>query len=388
MITITDKSACSGCSACAVACPVHCIEMVADDEGFDYPIVDEAKCTGCGLCDRVCVPAPARPDAVETAAFAAKSKSDEIRRCSSSGGVFTALAERTLNGGGAVYGAAVGKNGVVEHIRVTSPEELARLRGSKYVQSRMGGIYARVREDLQNGLPVYFSGTPCQVGGLRNYLPKHHPGQLVCQDLICHGVPSRKVWRKHLAELGFSGEEDIAVSFRDKTDGWTDFSMRISQGERVYRRRFGEDAYGRAFLSNIILRPSCHRCHYKQMRYRGDLTLADFWGVQEVLPDFFDRKGVSLVLVHTETGKKAFDEILPALEWKNVPLAPAIQGNRSPINGISPHPNRDRLLRRLDQKPFAELVGRYCNQSLVRRTIRYAKRKLTALWDRTAGRGG
>lgn len=373
-MTATSTQKCAGCYACFAVCPRQCIQMKPDRDGFEYPEIDRTLCTDCHLCEKVCRLSPILKDAVNTMAYAAKAKSNSIRLESSSGGVFTLLAEWILQQGGAVYGVALNKDAAAQHIRVADRDELYRLRGSKYVQSRIGSVYKSVEEDLSQGLWVLFSGTPCQIGGLRNYLGEQSHDSLLCQDLICHGVPPQKAWKKYLHEKGFDGNAE--VSFRDKSISWASFSMRIKQGNRSYKKLFAKDAYGRAFLSNVMLRPSCYSCRYKGMNYRSDITLADFWGIQDVLPDFMDDLGVSLLLIHTKLGQKVFEEIEPELESRNISVEDAVRGNMSSITGVTAHPNRARFFNRIDNRSFEWLVSKYVKGSLITRTIRYIKRRI------------
>jgi len=353
------KDACTCCHACVAVCRVGCIEIVADDDGFEYPAIDSSRCMKCNECYSVCqksVPITANNG---TTAYAAKAKSNGVRAASSSGGIFSLLASCVLQKGGCVYGAAIGHNAVVEHVRAADEETLCRLRGSKYVQSRVGLVYQHVLEDLALKRWVLFSGTPCQIGGLRKYLG--HKGidgkKLICQDVICLGVPPYKAWRKYLDDLNFHG--DITVNFRDKRKGWTKPSLLISDGKRTYIRRNRYNAYSMAFLSGIMHRPSCYMCGYRDMRYQSDITLADFWGIHEVLPDFADECGVSLIMSHTRKGEDFFGFIGGEMEAVKVPLEKALHGNKRAATGMEPHPDRDAFLFEIRTGRFSKAVVKY-----------------------------
>lgn len=375
MITITDKQACSGCGACANACPKQCIAMTPDADGFEYPEVDRERCVECHLCERMCGPGPKRTDALETRAFGAKSQSLELRWSSSSGGTFTLMSERILEKGGVVYGAAIGKDAVVEHIRAADMDALLRLRRSKYVQSRMGNAYRQAKDDLSQGLWVLFTGTPCQIGGLRNFLAGENTEKLVCQDIICHGVPPYKLWKKHLRELGFEGDADI--NFRKKATGWNyGYHLEISDEKRTYSKTFQDDPYGAAYLTNLMLRPSCHHCQYSGRNWRSDITLADFWGVERALPDFADDLGVSLALVHTQKGMELFDEAAPFMHTQQVDVESALWGNRFAVAGTKPHPKRNLFLQKIDHASFKRLAITYARGPLPIRMLRRLKNRL------------
>ena len=220
MLKLTSKQNCCGCTACASICPKGCIAMKADKEGFCYPQIDEALCIDCGLCEKVC-PLLHKPDKHGIInVYGAKNIDDSVRFTSSSGGMFTLFAEQVLNRGGVVFGAAFDGSLQVCHAGISTMQELAKLRGSKYVQSNMNGIFKQVRTLLAGGKKVLFSGTPCQIAGLKGFLIKDY-ANLLTVDVVCHGVPSAKVYNKHLTEIAAdTGEAVTQVKFRDKADGW------------------------------------------------------------------------------------------------------------------------------------------------------------------------
>lgn len=374
MLTITDKSLCSGCTACVNVCPQKCIHMQPDDEGFEYPQVDAARCTNCHLCENLCEKSPPPPGQIPTLAYAAKALSAELRMASSSGGLFTLLAQWVIGQGGAVYGAAAGPDASVQHIRVTSTDELDALRRSKYLQSRVGTALHQARQDLEAGRWVLFTGTPCQIGGLQNFLgPRVFP-TLLCQDIVCHGVPPYKAWKKYLSEKGFSGS--ARFSFRDKTSGWASYAIHLSQPGHTLTLPGRKCAYIRAFLADIMLRPSCYHCHYKNMGYHGDITLGDFWGIEQALPDFSDDVGVSLVFVNTAKGQAALEQISSALALRPVPVEDARRGNATAIAGARPHPNRSLFFSQMDTRRFEWLVTKYVKGSLLSRALRRVGNKI------------
>lgn len=316
MIQITDKSKCCGCHACVQRCPKQCISMHEDGEGFLYPRVDASLCVECGLCEQVCPmlhPAPARrPEAC----YAAINPEEQVRRVSSSGGIFTALATRILNEGGVVFGARFADDWSVVHDCTETVEGLAPFQGSKYVQSRMGDCYRRAETFLKAGRTVFFTGTPCQIAGLRRYLRRDYPG-LLTMDFICHGVPSPRVWHQYLDEAlpGASRSALRAVSFRSKTTGWRHYSLALTlKGEsgaadRVQSCTFERNPYMLGFLKDLYLRPSCHACTMKSCSSGADLTAGDFWSIDGFRPDLDDNRGVSSLCVNTPAGARALKDL-------------------------------------------------------------------------------
>lgn len=310
MIEVKDKKNCCGCSACASVCPRHCITMVEDSEGFLYPQVDEEACVNCGLCEKVCNERNPYDHRQPLQVLAAINKDDEVRQKSSSGGIFHLLAEKTIREGGVVFGARFDENWQVVIDYAEDMEGVEAFMGSKYVQARMENAYVDAKRFLNEGRKVLFSGTPCQVAGLHKFLRKSYDN-LLSVDLICHGVPSPKVWRVYLEEVVKQGQSISCVEFRNKEKGWKKFSFFLSYngvGKTVSMLSpFTENHYMKAFLSDIILRPSCYECKARGCSSQSDITIADFWGIETLLPEMDDDKGTSLVLVNTNAGKIAVD---------------------------------------------------------------------------------
>lgn len=308
MIQIEQKSQCCGCAACVQCCPRQCILLEEDAEGFLYPKVDASRCIDCGLCEKVCpVLHPGTPRAPQ-ACYAALHPDSRVRSASSSGGVFTALAASVLASGGVVFGARFASDWSVEHAYTETPDGLAAFRGSKYVQSRIGSAYSQAETFLKQGRRVLFTGTPCQISGLRRFLRKDYDG-LLTLDFICHGVPSPLVWRRYLQAVSPSDAASLCgVSFRDKASGWHRYQVTLCYDHATVSRPFYEDAYMRGFLSDLYLRPSCYACAAKSCRSGSDLTVGDFWGIEHFHPELDDDSGVSSVLVHTSSGAHALQQ--------------------------------------------------------------------------------
>ena len=311
-IRIVEKKACCGCGACANRCPVDAIRMEWDEEGFYYPKVDEKACIYCGKCTKACPALNERSvNDKEPLTYAAYAD-DEIRKVSSSGGIFTLVAEEILDQGGVVSGAAFDENFRVAHIIVDKKEDLGRLRSSKYVQSTTDLVYREVEKYLKEGRKVLFSGCGCQVGGLYGFLGKDYEN-LFTIDLMCHGGPSPKVFQKYLKEV-HRGKKVTYVSFRDKDYfGWsTEMTVKYADGG-VYRKLRGEDPYYRAFLPCLSVRPHCQICYYSRLPRQADMTLADFWGIQKYNPAFTDGKGTSILVTNNQKGRDMLEKIRPRL---------------------------------------------------------------------------
>lgn len=303
MIQIKSTYKCCGCEACVQKCPRQCIFMKEDTEGFLYPIVDLEKCIDCGLCEKVC-PCLNEKDSIEPIiSYGAVNTDNGIRKESSSGGVFTAIASKIILDGGVVFGAQFNENWQVVHQFVETVDECRVFRGSKYVQSRIGNTYKQVECFLREGRKVLFSGTPCQISGLKNFLCKDYDN-LVLVDVVCHGVPSPKIWEEYLQSLNL--RQISSISHKDKSTGWKSYSFTIKddKGEIVFKEKASDNKFLSAFIDNLILRPSCFSCPAKSGRSGADITLADFWGVEHIIPQIDYNKGISFISCNSEKGKK------------------------------------------------------------------------------------
>ncbi|MDD3946429.1 MAG: polysaccharide pyruvyl transferase family protein [Clostridia bacterium] len=301
---------CTGCGACKNVCPVDAISMGEDSEFFVYPIVDPDICINCGKCKSICPAIEPRylNKGYEPKIFAAKAE-DQEREISSSGGVFGLLAKATLAEGGLVCGAVFGKDFKVEHTLTDTNEGVARMRGSKYVQSDTHLIYREIGEALRKGKSVLFTGCPCQVAGLRGYLEGKNTQNLLCADLLCHGFPSANSLARYLEEIA-KGKTIAKVDFRDKKMGWRSDKIKIEfEDGSVYESDSLRDPYVKGFVRNLTLRPSCSDCPFCEYPRQGDITLGDFWGVSRLMPGAEDPKGVSLVMLNNKKGEKAFETI-------------------------------------------------------------------------------
>lgn len=324
MININNKQDCCGCSACAQRCPKQCISMQIDNEEFLYPQVDSSKCIDCHLCEKICPVINKYEARTPLNVYAAKNSDDEVRHQSSSGGIFTLLAEQTIKDGGVVFGACWNKDWNVKHDYAECIDDLAKFRSSKYLQSVIGDTYIKAEQFLKASRKVMFTGTPCQIAGLKHFLRKEYDN-LLAVEVICHSVPSPGVWQQYLIEklqtLGWNKSDIRHISFRSKATGWKEYSFMIeNKGGNVFSELGGKNAFMRGFLANLYSRPSCQKCPAKQLKSGSDITLGDFWGINSLMPEIDDDKGVSVVIVNTEKGREAMhivDNLIPA-SWSDI----------------------------------------------------------------------
>lgn len=383
MIKITEKKQCSGCFACVTACPLGCISMIPDNEGFVYPKVDTTKCINCDLCSKKCPLINKKEVPItDIPVYSVINKNEEIRKNSSSGGVFSLFAEEIIKNGGVVFGASFSEDfKSVHHISVTKIEDLAKLRGSKYLQSNIDVTYKEAETYLKKGSFVYFSGTPCQITGLYSYLGKDYEN-LYTQDFICHGVPSPMVWKKYVEKREeIADSKTTKIFFRNKEKGWKLFSTQFDfiNGDK-YLQDLTEDLYMKGFLSDMYLRPSCHDCGFKTVNRVADITLADFWGIEKTDLNMDDDKGTSLVLLHSEKGKAFFEKIKPNILCKEANLDFAIRCNPAISKSSVPHKNRRKFFSKIKKHSVDDAINSCIKISLPARIFILFKRIVKKLF--------
>lgn len=334
------------------------------------------------------------------AVYAAYAKDETIRTNSSSGGIFSLLAEEILYKDGIVYGVALSHDcKSAEFIRVDDMSDLFKLRGSKYLQARVGSTYEQVKEDLESGLNVLFSGVGCQINGLRVFLNKSYEN-LFCVDVICHGVPSPALWRKYVEYMEKQNKAElVSVNFRCKDDSWQDFGMKeLDKNQKQVYISKDKDPFMQMFLRNYCLRPSCYECVAKDLKL-SDITIADFWGIEKVAPDMGDGKGTSLVIIRNEIGTKIFDGISKKLVYREVTYEDAVSGNPSEYKSVIRPKERDVFFRNMNTLEFSVLQKKYVtsiSDSFAKRIKKKIKRichrclngMLKKVFDRTNFRGG
>ena len=305
-------------------------------------------------------------------AYGAYNKDEKIREKSSSGGIFTLLAEKIINEGGVVYGAAFNSDFSVSHQIAQDIDELAKFRGSKYVQSTVGTTYADAKKQLEQGRKVLFTGTPCQIGGLYAYLKKDYDN-LYTQDIICHGVPSPKAWQSYVEQRKKNADADALTGacFKDKSTGWKTYSIALEfDNDKRYAQRASSDPMMRAFVANLCLRPSCHSCAFKTKVRQSDITLADYWGANKIIPRWDDDKGLSLVTVNSSKGKELFDLIKENVKYLPTDLNEAIVYNSSMIKSSVPSKTRYLFMDGLKDGQNFDSIVKSCLPPVQKRTLK------------------
>ncbi len=355
---LAERARCTGCGACVSVCRRGAIRMQADAEGFLYPAVDAARCVECGACEARCPAGREHPER-DVRAFGAQNTDEAVRRASSSGGAFTALARQTLARGGVVFGAAFGGGFRVEHVGALDEKGIVPMRGSKYVQSDASEAIAQAAELLERGERVLFSGTPCQIDGLLARVGTDWGDRLLTVDFVCHGVPSPGVFASYLRAMEEEqGSAVTAYAFRDKRRGWKDFSAVATFADGTERAGTqADEPFLRGFLANLYLRPSCAVCTaLRGARHAADLTLADLWGAGDICPERDDDAGLSLVLVNTPAGRQALDACAGELAVFPVDASRLTRANPSLIAPAKPHPRRARFFRAYRRNGFSSTL--------------------------------
>lgn len=364
MIDELEKSKCTGCYACVNKCPTHCIHMEEDSEGFPYPKIDKEKCIKCNLCEKVC---PIMTFQKEKNHFenpiiiGAYSKNETTRLDSTSGGIFSELAEAIWKENGYVSGAIYDDKWMVKHIVTNSRNDIKKLRSSKYIQSRIENCYREIEDKLKEGNNVMICAAPCQIAGLVNYLGKEYDNLILC-DFICRGVNSPKIFKKYLESLEKKYHAKISkIKFKDKTYGWHSFSTRIEfeNGKKYIGNRY-LDSFMIGYLQyNAFMRPACYECHFKDFPRLSDITLADFWGIENIDKTLDQNKGTSMILLNSQKGKELFEKIQDNLNWKIIDSDKAFIENQCVHKSANMTEARKQVLTRMDEMTYDELKKRY-----------------------------
>lgn len=384
MINILDKVNCCGCAACVQKCPKQSISLHEDNEGFLYPVVNEETCIDCGLCDKVCPVLSQDKPKKPLKVYAAINKNEVIRSQSSSGGIFTLLAEEIIKAQGVVFGARFDENWEVRHDFTETIEGIAAFRGSKYVQSQIGNNFQKVESFLKKGRKVLFCGTPCQIAGLKRFLRKEYDN-LFTVDFICHGVPSPGVWRKYLKEkikeeFGSHCEEGkvINISFRDKSISWEKYSFVLDfvhNGTkiRVQEEKF-KNLYLRGFLADLYLRPSCHQCPTKELKSGSDITIADFWKIENVLPAFYSSKGVSCLIVNSNNGNNLLMNVKSLMDYKETEFDLVVNYNKALLHSSILKDKRYDFFKLIKSIEVCSLIDRLTHRTLFDKIVSKLKK--------------
>lgn len=370
---LKDMSKCLGCSACASVCALKAIRMEPNSRGFAVPVIDSDRCRDCGMCSAACpvLQENEKPAYAEKECIVAQNKNKEILMKSQSGGLFPAIAQTILEKGGVVYGAALENNIRVRHVRVDSVEALSALQGSKYIQSDVDGVFGDVLKDLKNGIPVLFTGTPCQCDGLKQFMKAKRADteKLYLVDLICHGIPSPKLWRDYIAYLEKKHKAPVRkASFRDKTFGW---ASHYETFEFDGKKETAE-VFKILYNTNACLRSSCYGCRYSSLKRVGDITIGDAWSTDRSKQYRPDSGGLSLVLLNTAKGRQLFDDLSDKVQFERKPLNEFMQPNlQHPTETIE---NVDSFWKDYDRFGFGYIRFVFGSRGLVNRIVKKLRR--------------
>lgn len=385
MINITDKAKCSGCCACVDICAHKAITLKTDIEGFWYPTVNSSLCTDCGLCSKICP--ELHIDELKTNDYdqpvktiAAIHKRMDVRWDSTSGGAFSALADAMYEQGGYVSGAIYNDDFSVRNYISNNPEDLVKLRSSKYLQSKAEGLYTEIRTLLRNGEKVLACGTPCQMAALRSFLRKDYEN-LIIVDFICRGVNSPKVYRKYLDSLERKhGGKVVYVKAKNKELGWRNLTRKVVfDNGAVYYGVSMEDDFRRGYHTNVYCRPSCYTCQYKGFPRMSDITIADYWGIEKVDPNLDNNIGTSMILLNSKKGEDFFELVKDKLEYRETSFQSILPGNPALVSPLSPAKiDREQFFIDLDKGTFEEVTEKYFpynayKQSIKQRIIKIIK---------------
>ena len=381
-----DKSQCCGCRACGDICPKGCIEFREDAEGFFYPRVDRSACIGCGLCAKVC-PSGYEDfiDERDVGVYVARNRSDEVVERSSSGGAFTAIYQALIGEGVVVYGAGFDKNLKLSHERAVTETDREKFRKSKYLQSDMNHSYRKVEEDLRSGKRVLFSGTPCQCAALQQYLQLRRVERenLIQINILCHGVPSQRLFDMNREELEKRNGTLKEYVFRSKKPIKGQVNSRSA--ELVFQSGehrlvdMSSDAFLKGFYERLFLRLSCTNCKFARRDRTGDITLADAWQIEKVIPEWNSLEGASLIFVNTAAGRAILDKIAGALELRQSSMewAASVQDVLSGPTEL--HPKRSEFFKLLPECGFSKAVWKSTHRTILQRAAGRLKRVLSQM---------
>ena len=369
MEIICNKKDCTGCTACSSSCPKDAISMVEDKCGFLYPSIDQSKCIDCGLCKKTCPVINNKNNDSINKCYVGYANEMKYKINSSSGGIFTIIATKILEDNGIVIGAAFNEDNKLIHYAIDKKEDLYKLQGSKYLQSNLDNIFKVLKEYL-NDKKVLFVGTPCQIAGLKAYLKKDY-NNLITIDLFCHGVPSPRLFDKYIKELETKyNDKLINYNFRDKSTGWDNYSNKASFNKKEAKELQVNNDYMKLFLSDVALRESCYNCNFKLGNKYSDITLGDFWGVNNYHPDMYNKEGVSAIIINTEKGNDIFNRITEYLTYKECKLDEISSGNPSLVRSSDVSINkRNRFFIDMENNSIEYLVKKYKRKNSIFKRI-------------------
>lgn len=375
MKEVINKFNCTGCSACMNSCPKNAIRMEYSREGFLYPKIDTDKCINCNLCKKICPVLNTSKNISKNSCYVGYIKNDKVIMNSSSGGIFYVLANNILENNGIVIGAAFDKKNKLQHIAIEEKKEINKLMGSKYIQSNLNNIYSYIKERVKKR-KILFVGTPCQVAGLKAFLKKEYDN-LITVDLVCHGVPSPKLFEKYIKYIEKKNNDKlINYNFRDKSTGWDTYSTKAKFKNKEIKELFSNNYYMNLFLSDNALRESCYNCNFKLGNKYSDITLGDFWGIKNYHKEMYNKKGTSAIIINTEKGSTIFDSIKDKLTYKQCNIEEIVNDNPSLKYSSKKNQNRETFYDDINRLEFEKLYKKYKPKkaSIIKRIINKIKK--------------
>lgn len=380
MIEIKDKKGCTGCGACLNACPYDLISLREDEEGFVYPLVDINRCVNCHLCENACPMLRDRGDICMVYPeypqfFAGQLKNKEDLLEVSSGGAFWAFALAVIEVGGVVYGAIQEDVDHVFHAKAECLDDIKKFRRSKYFQSDTGITFRQVKEDLDKGRTILYSGTGCQIAGLKGYLNKEYDNLYTC-EVVCHGVPSRRVWNAYRQEKEKKeGKRIIDLVFRDKTAGWSHNQYKITYEDgSVEKEASTQQLFHAGYLRGLFYRPSCSNCRFAALPRVADISLADYWKYEGLFCKFDNDLGVSLITVNNEKGNKLLHHCTKYLEIETTRRELALSSCKHLQEHPLESPNREEFFKSLNNTGFHKAAEKYIIRPLYKKVFIYSLR--------------
>ena len=365
---VENKSNCTGCGACFNICPKDAITMQCDDCGFYKPVIDKDKCVNCGLCEKICPLDNYKSNNIEQPkVFAFQNKDEETLYKCASGGAFALFAKHIIEQGGIVYGVIYDENIVACHSRTDNLTELEKMLSSKYVQSDTKDTFKQAKTDLENGKKVLFSGTPCQIAGLKSYLQKDYEN-LITVDLVCHGTPSPLIFEKYKKEISKKLKKDekiININFRSKINGWNPYSICVSTNKKELYIPAKDSIFMKLFLSDLSINSSCSDCMYNKIPRIADITVGDFWGVNQYNQDLNNNKGLSIVLINSLKGFEFYNKVVESNISTEIPLDAVVKYNKNIVTSSKSHPKRQDFFEDIKNgTSLKSCVKKYCREPL------------------------
>jgi coenzyme F420-reducing hydrogenase beta subunit len=365
MVQIKEKVKCSGCAACYNKCNYNAIEMRYDEQGFAYPVINIGMCVDCHSCEISCPylhfeNLPEQTAKYYPPVYACYNKNENIRRLSTSGGVFSTIAEKILGENGIVFAVRFDERFRIYHDKTEKNNEIEYFRGSKYAQSTIGTVYRQIKQELENNRKVLFVGLPCQVAGLKQYLNRKNGNLLYTCDFICMGIASPVIWENYLQEF-----EDVtklkSIVFKDKKEGWHNWKMRLAYSEKEILAKGKDNLFFNGYLNHLYYRPACFECPFKGILRISDFTIGDCWGIDKIDPEFDDNLGISVVILQSSKARLLFEKVKDKLIYRMIDPEDVIYYNKHSVQCIQLNKETEAFYLDIKKHGFRHAMVKYCS---------------------------